>query len=471
MFTPDSKYYDNYETVTATIPITVKQAEPYIQKAPVAAAITYGDTLCSSILSNGMVQYSVSDSTTIAGSFTWEDADLKPTVADSGSTKYTVIFTPTDTVNYSTMKTDITLTVNKAEKPANIPGATMNVANNCQKVGEVTLPNGWQWESTSLETPLVVGAPVSAVATYTGTDKANYENLTTTIAIIRAAAQVMPPITPEQPNIIPTTQPTVTPTKQPTLEPTQQPTVIPTEQPTIEPTKQPSVAPSEQPTIEPTEQPSVAPTEQPTTEPTVTPTEQPTIEPTVIPTEQPTIEPTVIPTEQPIVQPTTQPTFTPTVKPTKNVPKKKGTKIKDASGNWYKVVNDSSKNPAVEYVNAKKGATGHIKIPNTVTFDKVTYKIASIADNACKNQKKITRVTIGNQVTKIGKNAFKNCSALKTLTIGKRVEKISKNACNECKSLEKITIKSTMLNSKNWSKQAFKNINKKVEIVQYFYWT
>jgi hypothetical protein len=69
----------------------------------------------------------------------------------------------------------------------------------------------------------------------------------------------------------------------------------------------------------------------------------------------------------------------------------------------------------------------------------ITYKVTSIANNAFKGNKKLTKVTIGKNVTKIGKNAFSGCKNLKKITI-------------------------TAGNLKTISKNAFKGINKKATI-------
>lgn len=76
-----------------------------------------------------------------------------------------------------------------------------------------------------------------------------------------------------------------------------------------------------------------------------------------------------------------------------------------------------SKNPTVQYTAAKKGTKGTVTIPAEVTIDGVTYKVTSIADNAFKNNKKITKVVIGNNIVSIGKTVFSGCKNLKTITI------------------------------------------------------
>ena len=82
----------------------------------------------------------------------------------------------TDTVNYNTAETDITLTVNKADNAPNMPSSTMNVANSCTKVSDVTIPTDWVWQDADKNTALVVNTPVTATAVYNGADKGNYVN-------------------------------------------------------------------------------------------------------------------------------------------------------------------------------------------------------------------------------------------------------------------------------------------------------
>ena len=50
----------------------------------------------------------------------------------------------------------------------------------------------------------------------------------------------------------------------------------------------------------------------------------------------------------------------------------------------------------------------------------MTYKVTQIADNAFRNNKKITKITIGKNVSKIGSYAFSGCKKLKTIIIKTR---------------------------------------------------
>ncbi len=187
VFTPTDS--TNYNTVTRTITVTVTKATPYIATAPTAAAITYGDTLSASALSSGIVQYSDSNTATVAGSFAWADSSMKPSVSDSNTTTYQVVFNPSDMVNYNTVETTVILTVSKAENAPNIPSATMNVANSCTKVSDVTLPTGWVWQDADKDTALTVGTAVTATAVYDGADKGNYVNETVSVTITRSECE------------------------------------------------------------------------------------------------------------------------------------------------------------------------------------------------------------------------------------------------------------------------------------------
>lgn len=60
--------------------------------------------------------------------------------------------------------------------------------------------------------------------------------------------------------------------------------------------------------------------------------------------------------------------------------------------------------------------TGSVSIPSAIKKNGVTYKVTSIGANAFKGRK-ISKVTIGANVSSIGKNAFYNCKKLKSIVI------------------------------------------------------
>ena len=152
---------------------------------------------------------------------------------------------------------------------------------------------------------------------------------------------------------------------------------------------------------------------------------------------QPSQQPSGSPSQQPSGSPSQQPSGSPSQKPGQDIKvPAKGTKL-TAKGVSYQVTSAAEKNPTVVYKGSKKQKAS-VTIPDTVTIDKVTYKVTSIAANAFKNNKKLKKVVIGKNVTKIGKKAFYGCSKLK-----------------------KITVKTTKLTKKNVGSQAFKGIHKK----------
>lgn len=122
----------------------------------------------------------------------------------------------------------------------------------------------------------------------------------------------------------------------------------------------------------------------------------------------------------------------------------------------YKVVKPGTENATVEYV--KSTATGtSLTVPATVTIDGVIYRVTSIGANAFKNNTKLLKVKIGENVTTIGAGAFYGCSKLKSITLGKNVTSIGNKAFYKCTRLTKITIPSKV---KKIGKQAFYNCRK-----------
>ena len=110
----------NYSGETAAT-FNIDKATPYVKTAPTASAITYGQTLSVSELNGGVIQCSESIVAEVAGTFSWIDGTVKPSVADSEKTEYEVTFTPTDSENYKLVTTNVTLTVNKATTTVTAP--------------------------------------------------------------------------------------------------------------------------------------------------------------------------------------------------------------------------------------------------------------------------------------------------------------------------------------------------------------
>ena len=163
------------------------------------------------------------------------------------------------------------------------------------------------------------------------------------------------------------------------------------------------------------------------------------------PAPTPSTQPTPAPTPSPSAQPTPSEQPTPT-------PQKKGTKL-TKSGVTYQVTKAGAKEGYVAYTKAKKNVKGSVTIPATVTIDGVTYKVTSIAANAFKGNKKITKVTIGKNIEKIGKNAFYGCKKLSSITFKTtklKASKVGKNAFKGVKA--KVTVKMPKNKAKDYKK-------------------
>ena len=199
IFTPtDTK---NYETIEKTVTLTVKKAMPYISTQPATAnAYTHGDYLYNQTLAGAAIYGTGMGSTgtgagaaaSVAGTFKWKAPSTKLTYLGNKTFEY--LFTPEDTASYEAVTGSVTVTVNQAQTAPFMPGSKMNVANSCETVGSVKLPQGWKWDDADAAKALVEddgtgGNVTSATAVYDGADKGSYKAETVTIQITRASCE------------------------------------------------------------------------------------------------------------------------------------------------------------------------------------------------------------------------------------------------------------------------------------------
>ncbi len=83
---------------------------------------------------------------------------------------------------------------------------------------------------------------------------------------------------------------------------------------------------------------------------------------------------------------------------------------------------------------------GEVIIPESVTYNDVTYSVTSIGDYAFYHCSGLTSVTIPNSVTSIGYSAFEYCSGLTSVTIPNSVTSIGNEAFAGCSGLTSVTI-------------------------------
>ena len=171
-FTPTDS--TNYKTATASVSLTVNQANPVITWAT-PAAITYGTAL-------GGAQLNAS-ATPAGGTFVYNPAS--GTVPHAGTQTLSVTYTPADTTNYATATASVSLTVNQATpvitwtSPASIlygtglSGAQLNAS---------SVTAGTFAYSPAAGAVLGVGTQTLSV-TFTPTDSTNYTTATASVSL------------------------------------------------------------------------------------------------------------------------------------------------------------------------------------------------------------------------------------------------------------------------------------------------
>lgn len=117
--------------------------------------------------------------------------------------------------------------------------------------------------------------------------------------------------------------------------------------------------------------------------------------------------------------------------------------VHEVGTNKYKVVD----NTQVAFVGVAKKTIKKVSIPATVTIGGNKYKVTSIADKALKGAK-VTKVTVGSNVTKIGKEAFSNTKKLKQIVIkSTKLKSVGKNALKGINGKAKIKVPKKKLSS------------------------
>lgn len=126
--------------------------------------------------------------------------------------------------------------------------------------------------------------------------------------------------------------------------------------------------------------------------------------------------------------------------------------VKDPNtGETYIKTDTKGNNKTVEYHQASQSSPETVTVPEKITINGTTYTVTSVADNAFKNNKKIKKVIIGDNVKTIGANAFMGCSNLQTIVMGKNVTTIKSKAFYKCTALKSITLSSKLKTIGNYA--------------------
>lgn len=121
----------------------------------------------------------------------------------------------------------------------------------------------------------------------------------------------------------------------------------------------------------------------------------------------------------------------------------------------YKVTGISKSNRTVMVTAPTKKTYKKLTIPSTVKIKNHTYQVTAVGSNAFKNNRNLTSVSIGKNVTRIGAKAFYGTKKLKKLTIkSKQLQTVGKRAV--LRSNKKLTVKVPSSKVKSY-KKLFKN--------------
>ena len=114
-------------------------------------------------------------------------------------------------------------------------------------------------------------------------------------------------------------------------------------------------------------------------------------------------------------------------------------------GIYYSIISSTKKTVKVSYGGESYNSyfyeyTGSVVIPESVTYNGITYSVTSIGAGTFEDCSGLTSVVIPNSVTSIGDDAFRECSGLTSVEIPNSVTSIGDRAFNHCRSLTSIEI-------------------------------
>lgn len=103
---------DIYESVSDTVSVEVRLAQPVVSVLPTVEAVAYGTALTDAMLQGGVAKYG---ETTVEGSFAWADEHITEGLTPN-TYSFNVRFTPAEATHYSTAVCTVGVTVNKAQQ-------------------------------------------------------------------------------------------------------------------------------------------------------------------------------------------------------------------------------------------------------------------------------------------------------------------------------------------------------------------
>ncbi len=128
----------------------------------------------------------------------------------------------------------------------------------------------------------------------------------------------------------------------------------------------------------------------------------------------------------------------------------------------FVVLDPVKKTASVEGVASAKKKKFAVSIPSTVVVNGSECKVTEVKAKGFAKFVKITKVSLGKNITKVGKNAFNGCKAIKSLTVNGNIKTFDSKSFYGCKKLKTITFKSTKVPT--FKSGAFKGTASKVKV-------
>lgn len=236
------------------------------------------------------------------------------------------------------------------------------------------------------------------------------------------------------------------PSAKPSASPSTDPSASPSAKPSASSSANPSASPSADPSASPSADPSASPSAGPSAKPSADPSASPSADPSASPSEDPSASPSVDPSADPSAIPSVKPSVAPTESPTpgeidvieKTVYRSKYFTDEETMG-VYKITKLGD-NGTVVYIRPTDKTQKSVTIPDTVEYRDNTYRVVAIGEHAFYKNKKIQRITLGENVTKIANRAFYKCTNLRKINFNRKLKRIGTKAFFRCNSLEKIVL-------------------------------
>ena len=201
-----------YESLTGELAITVTKATPAVT-TPIVTGFTYNPsmTLMEIVLNGTNGTWTVDGmSQTIEGTWIWKSGAVTPIVNNKG---YVAVFTPNDTVNYSTVEKTVTVAVSKANPSihtapvatgitygqtldsAFLNGGSAQYSSDSKVIGYNNAVVGtFRWQTGTIKPAVSDSQLTEYTVIFTPEDTDNYDQQTTRVKLTVNKAKVTPNI-------------------------------------------------------------------------------------------------------------------------------------------------------------------------------------------------------------------------------------------------------------------------------------